>query len=91
MNEINEVADVEFTEVAPAVVEAAPVAEQEQPSLQALLNPVRGFDEAYDVYCQRRRSAKYAVKQYLKRGTLVHNSLPDPNKKGVTYHKPKEQ
>jgi hypothetical protein len=88
MNDINEVVDAEIVEA--AVVEA-PVSETPGPSLRALLNPVRGFDEAYDEYCQRRKSASYAVKQYLKRGTLVHNSIPDPKKKGVTYRKPKEQ
>jgi hypothetical protein len=92
MNEINQVEDVEFTEV---VTENPNLVDEDMevsaPSLQALLNPARGFDESYDDYCVRRKSAQRAVKQYLGAGKLVHNSLPDSNKKGVTYHKPKEQ
>lgn len=94
MNEINEVAEAEFVDT--AVVNSTetivdPGTNTNVPNLQSLLKPARGFDEAYDDYCQRRKSAKFAVKHYLKRGTLVHNSLPDANKKGVTYRKPKEQ
>jgi hypothetical protein len=74
----NEVTDVEVIEKSP-----------ETPDLGRLLNPARFPDEKFEDYKVRRKSANKVVKNHIRNGTMFHNSRPDPDKKGVTYRKPK--
>ena len=84
MTEDLNVTDVEIIEPqTEAVVEDVPF------DVRAMVNPVRGTDEAYEDYIIRRRGANRAIKTYMQRGTPFHNSRPEPGKKGVTYVKAK--
>lgn len=79
MNDVNEVEDVAVAE--------APVVEDVQPDLGYLLNPARHENESYEDYRVRRSSTNKSVKRHIQNGRLIHNSRPDPERKGVTYHK----
>ncbi len=83
MNDVNVVDDVEVIDQPEAVQEQAP-------DLGYLLNPARHEGESFEDYKVRRKSANAAVKNYLMAGRVIHNSKPDPERKGVTYVKEKQ-
>lgn len=55
--------------------------------LQKLLAPGRAKDESYEDYRARRLNGKSRVAS-IRQGTLIHNSRPEKDKKGVSYKRP---